>query len=156
MKQRGRKPKASTELSIVTAMPVERVQRLSAPHDLNDEEIEVWVMVVNSHSADWFTDSIRPLLTQYCRHTIAARRISELLEKIYSSPNATFNDVSELLQMQARESAALTSIATKLRVTNQSLLNHHGNKKRETIGTQKPWDWQKKITDQDEEETDQG
>lgn len=135
MKQRGRPSAASLE--IVPASAIEATPRQSPSHDLTDEEVEVWVSVVNTEPADWFSASVRPLLAQYSRHVIHARRIAELLEKATSDPKLSVVDYDRLLKMQERESRAITSIATKLRITPQALTNHRGNK---NPSARKPWE----------------
>ena len=142
MKQRGRQ--SSAALEIVPIAPLDRAERLKPPHDLTDEETEVWAAVVNSEPADWFSPSTGPLLAQYARHVIHARRVAQLLEKALSDidpetkqPTLNVADYDRLLKMAERESRAMTTIATKLRVTPQSLTNHRGHKK---SSTRKPWE----------------
>lgn len=137
MKQRGRVSAAASELVPITA-PLDRVERQGAPHDLTDEETEVWVAVVNAEAADWFSPSTVPLLAQYCRHVIHARRIAELLEKACSDPALSVVDYDRLLKMQERESRAITTLATKMRLCQQSTTNHRGNKK--PGSAKKPWE----------------
>lgn len=143
MKQNGRKSSAALEIVQTTAL--DRVERLRPPHDLTDEETEVWVAVVNAEPADWFSPSVGALLAQYARHVVHARRIAELLEKALCDvdeksklPTLKVDDYDRLLRMQERESRAITTIATKLRITPQSLTNHRGNKK--PSASRKPWE----------------
>jgi hypothetical protein len=135
LRQRGR-PSAASLATI--AVPLEVVERVRAPHDLNDEETEVWVSVVNCEPADWFTQSTIPLLTQYCRHVVQTRRIAELIERGTSDPSLEVKDYDRLLHMQQRESAIMMTLATKMRITNQSTINQRGNKISRT--RKKPWE----------------
>ena len=135
MKQRGRVSTAAAEL-VPLARPLDRVERLSAPHELTDEETEVWVAVINAEPADWFSPSTGPLLAQLCRHVVHARRIAELLEKATShideetkQRTLSVEDYDRLLKMQERESRVITTLATKMRLSQQSTTNHRGNKK---------------------------
>lgn len=118
---------SAADLAIVQVTPAGAVPRQKPPHDLTDEEVEVWQNVVNTEPADWFSPSTVPLLTQYCRHTVAARQIGELKEKAMAEMDLPTLD--KLLQMQARESAAISMLATKMRIAQQSMTNHRGNKK---------------------------
>ena len=136
MGARGRK--SSAELLIASRSPVEITERQRAPHDLNDEECEVWLDVVASEAADWFTASSRPLLSQYCRHVVQARRIGELIERSTSDKNLEIRDYNQLLKMQDRESRAISMLATKMRISPQSTINKRGNQ-RMTLA-RKPWD----------------
>lgn len=136
MKTRGRVSAAAVEINAV--VPVEIVPRLQAPHDLTDEDVEVWATVVDSHPADWFAASTAPIVAAYCRHVISARRIAELIEKAVSDPELSILDYDRLLKMQERESRAIATMATKMRITNQALTNHRGNKTK--TAARKPWE----------------
>lgn len=126
---------SSAQLEIVK--PVEIMERPRAPHDLTDEETEVWVAVVSGEPADWFSPATMPLLVQYCRHVVHARRVAELLDKATSNKRLPITNYDRLLKMQERESRAIASLATKMRVAQQSTRTHRGNKA-PTIA--RPWD----------------
>jgi hypothetical protein len=137
MAVRGRKSAASLAIAQVVA-PLETVERQRPPHDLTDEEVEVWAAIVGAEAADWFTPSTVPLLAQYCKHTINARRVSELIERATSDPELSVRDYDRLLVMQARESQILATLATKMRIAQQSTTNHRGNHK--PSAARKPWE----------------
>jgi hypothetical protein len=122
--KRGRT--SAAELEIVPVTPLGRVPRLRPPSELTDEEVEVWVSVVDTEAADWFSPSTAPLLTQYCRHVVSARQISELKERAVKEMDLATLD--KFQQMLARETAALAMLATKMRIAQQSTTNHRGNK----------------------------
>jgi hypothetical protein len=124
---RGRQSLKSLELS--PANGLETVDRQRPPHELTDEEVEVWAGVVAAEPATWFSASTAPLLAQYCRHAIQAKRIGLLIEKATSDPDLKCRDYDRLLVMQARETAAIAMLATKMRIAQQSTTNHRGNKK---------------------------
>lgn len=121
---------------MVTPQPIEVVERIKPPHDLHDEEVEVWAAIVSAHPADWFSASSAPLLAQLCRHTIHARRVAELIERTIAA--ISVDDYDKLLKMQERESRAMASLATKLRLTPQATTNHRGNKV--ALPAFKPWE----------------
>ena len=135
MSKRGRQSAASLEIQ---ARPVEIMDRQRAPHDLNDEETEVWSAVVMSWPADWFSPATAPLRSQYCRHVVQARRIAELIEKSVSDPELSLAGYDRLLKIQERESRAIATLATKMRITQQATTNHRGNQK--TTAARKPWE----------------
>lgn len=142
MYSRGR---ASVKSWKGSAEPILVAEPLEAPHDLTDEETEVWWAVVNNMEADWFCPVIAPLLAQYCRHTIQARRIAELIDHAASEidPKTNFpvlpvKEYDRLLRKQQRESAQIKSLATAMRVSQQSTINHRGNKK--PMPRSKPWE----------------
>ena len=50
---------------------------------------------------------------------------------------ATLEDYDRLLKMQERETRAITTLATKMRLTQQSTINQRGNKNGATAN---PWE----------------
>lgn len=145
MKQRGRKSTQALAIAEISVGALDRVERQRPPHDLTDEEVEVWVSIVNTEQADWFSPGNVPLLTQLCRHVVHARRVAELLERALSSvdpetkkPTLAIQDYDRLLKMQERESGAMMSLATKLRITNQSITNQRGNFRK--AAAKEPWE----------------
>lgn len=136
MAKRGRVSAAAIEIA---PLAVQAIHRPTAPHDLTDEETEVWASVVNRLPADWFPDETFPLLGQYCRHAVQARRIAEWIEKATSDPALAVKDYDRLLKMQERESRALASLATKMRISQQTTYDK-SRKKGESSGPRKPWE----------------
>lgn len=137
MKQRGRKSAASM---LVRPRPIEVVERQRPPHDLTDEEVEIWAAVTGAMPADWFSPATVPVLAQYCRHVIHARRVGELIERMTGDPEFSVEEYDRLLKMQERESRAISSLATKMRLTQQATTNHRGNK-RPIQAITPPWDF---------------
>lgn len=136
-KKRG--PKSAIDLvAAVRLDAIEIVDRQKPPHDLNDEEVEVWHAVTTSVAADWFDRGTAPLLSQYCRHVVQARRLGEMIERATGSADLEIRDYDRLLKMQQRESAAIAALATKMRIAQQSTTNHRGNKK--PSQGRKPWE----------------
>lgn len=133
MKQRGRQ----SGTAAVTVLPdraaaIQRVARPSPPHDLTDEETEIWVAVVNSQEADYFSPATHPLLADYCRLTIDARKISELIEKHMASSKATVEEYNQLLKMRQRTSSELSRLARTMRLAQQTTRMDSGNKTKPT------------------------
>jgi long-subunit acyl-CoA synthetase (AMP-forming) len=101
--------------------------------------VEVWVSVVSQEAADWFTAATLPLLVQYCRHVIHARRLAEMLERMLSDTKSEVlvDEYDKLLHMQERESKAITLMARSMRLTQQANRNDNSKKKPQTIRS--PW-----------------
>jgi hypothetical protein len=118
MKQRGRK--SAAELSIIGAGGIAVARRLDPPSQLSDEMADIWRGIVNGKPGDWFDAGSAPVLAQYCRHVIAARRASQLVVQTEADDGFDIDVWSELLRLQERQSALLVSLATKLRLTPQS------------------------------------
>lgn len=145
--KKGRVSEAQRELeeelsSMAITIPLS-TDRPSPPLGFDDRESSIWISIVNSMPADWFNIGSIPLLTQYIHHTVASQNLAQLISDTTSNP--TEIDVKKyitLLRAQKEESAILSSLATKLRISNQSLINKRGNHK--DIGgsdeKKKPWE----------------
>lgn len=116
MKQRGRK--SAGELAV--ASPVKVHTRPEAPVELTPEQADVWVAVVDRMPADWFADETFPLLCQYCRHTIEARRLAQLIDQECARGETDVPAYLELLKAQQRETASLKAMAAAMRISQQS------------------------------------
>lgn len=127
--QRKRGRSSLAEITAPKAATIEVVERPKAPHDLTDEEVEVWAAVTASQAADWFDAGSLPLLTQYCRHVVRSRHVAEMIERATSGQELSLEDYDRLLKMQQRESACLSMLATKMRICQTSTINQRGNKK---------------------------
>ena len=133
MGTRGRVSAASLEVAKPTT---ERVARPDAPYDLTDEQSEEWWAVVNRLPADWFPRETHGVLSQYCRHVVAARRVAQLVAA-EEAGEFDLGRYDQLLKMQEREGRALSSLATRLRITQQATLSE---KARKPAQGKKPWE----------------
>ncbi len=136
MLKRGRP--SGADLALVPVTPLGAVPRQKPPSDLTDEEVEVWSAIVSNEPADHFSPSTAPLLAQFCRHTVSAKRVGELIER--DSAQLDLAEYDKLLAMQARESASLAMLAVKMRIAQQSTINQRGNKHTKTAQARKLWD----------------
>jgi hypothetical protein len=132
---RGRVSAASLEVAKVA--PVEKVQRPDAPYDLTDEQTEEWWAVVNRLPAEWFPRETHGVLSQYCRHVVAARRVAQLVAACEKQQELDVAQYDQLLKMQEREGRALSSLATRLRITQQATMSE---KARKPSAVKKPWE----------------
>jgi hypothetical protein len=119
MRQRGRRSAAS--LSVVAGSIDGRPR---PPECLNEKQAEVWERTVANEAADTFkTAALQQLLVEYCRHVVTASNLSRMIEAVESQQVMSADDLSDydgLLRMRDRETKAIASKATKLRLTNQS------------------------------------
>jgi len=135
MAKRGRA--SGAELTVPRVEPIEVVQRPDAPYDLTDEQAEEWWAVVNRLPGGWFGRETHALLAQYCRHVVAARRVAELICACQSTEPFEVQEYDRLLKMQEREGRAMSSLATRMRITQQSTFDKE--RKKGTGGFKKPW-----------------
>lgn len=118
----GTRGRTSMAALMVPNNPTEIVQRPDAPYDLTDEEADEWRAVVNTMPPDHFMRGNYALLSQYCRHVIAARRVAQLIESVAKQKDFDRKEFGVLLQLQATESAAITRLLRSMRLTQQSVL----------------------------------
>ena len=138
MAQRGRRSAAS--LSVVGGSIDGRP---SPPDDLNERQQEVWRRTVANEASDCFkTAALQQLLKEYCRHVVTAAKLAEMIEAIEARDEmpADLSDYDGLLRMRDRETKAIASKATKLRLTNQSRYTPGAAATAsKTAGERKPW-----------------
>jgi hypothetical protein len=120
MRQRGRK--SATSLSVVPVSTEAR--RPPPPAHLDASAKKLWKAIVADSPSGWFTVAQEPLLAGFCCHASTAEFISKLIDK--ERPDDLLGDrdrlrrYSRLLGMRSRETAALSSLATKMRLTQQA------------------------------------
>lgn len=120
---------------------VEKQNRPDAPYDLTDEQTQEWWAVVNRMPADWFPRETHAMLSQYCRHVVAARRVSQLVNAAEKAKNLDVENYDRLLKMQEREGRAISSLATRMRISQQATVRHE--QARKPLEMEMPWDYGK-------------
>lgn len=134
--KRGRK--SAAELAVVQQV-TEIVPRPTAPDDLTDEQAAEWDAVVSRCPADWFPRETHGLLSQYCRHVVAARRVSQLIQQAETAGvGLDVDEYDQLLKMQEREGRAISSLATRMRISQQATFDKERKKDKQV--SRKPWD----------------
>lgn len=136
MGSRGRKSAASMEIAAVST--VEAVMRPDAPYDLTDEQSAEWWAVVNRMPADWFPRETHGMLAQYCRHVVAARRVAQLIANAEKQKALDVEEYDRLLKMQEREGRAISSLATRMRISQQATVRAESARKPKMVA--KPWE----------------
>lgn len=139
MATRGRKSAAS--LSVITPGGLEAIRRPDPPTELTVEQAHEWRSITNRMPADWFPRETHGMLAQYCRHLVAARRIAQLIDA-EEVGDFDLDRYDQLLKMQEREGRALSSLATRMRLTQQSTYSDKKGKGPVGGGVKKPWEFQ--------------
>src|SRR5690625_1759146 len=137
MKQRGRK--SAGELAV--ASPVLVQPRPDAPVELTPEQVAVWDEVVDALPALGVPAETHALLIQYCRQTSEARRIAQLTGRACARAELDVATQAALLRMQAPEITALKSMASSMRLSQQSSRRDDNSataKKNRTVT--RPWE----------------
>lgn len=139
MRQRGRKsPEAKLRLAVSNIAD----SRPAAPSDLTAKEAAVWDKVVAGEPADFFkTAAVKVLLGEFCRHKIRAAWVADCIGTMIAREDSDLEDVDRLMKMAERESRACLSIATKLRLTNQSRYTPHraASEAAKVASGRRPW-----------------
>lgn len=114
------------------------MHRPEPPVELSDEQATEWRQVVNRLPAEWFPRETWGLLAQYCRHVVAARRVAQLISNLEAGDgDLNVVEYDRLLKMQEREGRALSSLATRMRLSQHS--TYDKKKKKPIESMQKPW-----------------
>lgn len=146
-----RGPKSAASLAVTAASPVETIKRPDPPFELTEEQAREWRAVVGRMPADWFPRETHGLLIQYCRHVVSSRRVAGMIEQIESSLKdavdggadavgvtlGSIEALDKLFKMQEREGRAISSLATRMRITQQA--TYDKSKKKPAQG-KKPWE----------------
>lgn len=91
---------------------------LAPPDSLTLEQAVVWRDTVECRSADYFGPDAVPMLEEYCRVVIMCRLLALQIEAALGGGEVA--DLKVLLDMRDKESRRMSSLATRLRLTNQS------------------------------------
>ena len=119
MGARGRPSRAS--LQVVPFRTEPEARRPDPPADLTGDQAKVWRDIVESLPADWVSKANAPLMAGFCRHVTAARRVARLLEVEEASDAFNLANYGQLLAMQERETRALSTLATKMRIARSTV-----------------------------------
>jgi len=136
MGERGRK---SREDLAVVPQVIEVIPRAKPPSDLTDEQADEWNAVVARMPADWFGRETHGLLTQYCRHVVASRRVADLIAAVEKEKELDLDQYDKLLKMQEREGRAMSSLATRMRLSQQTQWSEQKSRK-VTSPVKMPWE----------------
>lgn len=135
MGERGRPSLASVTSGVPSK--VEVIRRPSPPADMTPEQASEWTAVVSRLPADWFPRETHGMLAQYARHVVAARHVAQLIAVCTSGNELDVDQYDKLLKMQEREGRAMSSIASRLRITQQSSRPY---KERKPKMMDRPWE----------------
>lgn len=112
MEGSGRKSAASLAV-VPTGLPA----RMDPPEYLSESQKQLWRDVVNTKPVDWFGADSAPLLVEYVR----AVDMGNLLElQIAAAMAGDGTGMKDLLKMRDTEARRAVTLATKMRLTQQS------------------------------------
>jgi hypothetical protein len=129
MRTRGRK--STAELTVTPLAP----KPPAPPAELGPEAATEWRAVTARMPSDWWGPENYALLTSYCRSIVEARRLSatidlldqELAREVAEDGRSALDAIctssrtrDRLLRMRYREVMTLSSLATRMRLSQQS------------------------------------
>lgn len=119
MDQPGRRGVAG-ELSNVVHLPG---QWPAAPGSLTASQAANWNLIVRTKPSDWFGADTYPLLVEYVRGIDAADVLARAMDEFdpeWMKDDAGLRRFQVLAQLQVKKAASLASLATKMRLAQQS------------------------------------
>jgi hypothetical protein len=135
MDGRGRKSAAS-----LTVVHGERLERVQPPADLSPAEVDLFVLTRDTKPADWWTEDNAPLLAEYARAVVMCSLLAARLQRAMESA-AEVAEIKQLLDMRDKESRRAMSLATKMRLSQQSTYTtKSGNTAKGRAGGSRPWE----------------
>jgi len=142
MRTRGRRSVADQAVIIAGTFG----KRPDPPAELTERQAEIWrATVASEHAAFFDTAALRALLTDYCRHRESAEKVSIVIDGFQAEWLKSAEGAKRyqgLLRMRELETRAAVTMATKLRLTNQSRYNalSAATAARNTAKGAKPWE----------------
>jgi hypothetical protein len=110
--------------------------RPEPPYGLPPAASALWQRIVNEQPADYFRVATLPLLSAYCLHACTLDQLAKLIAE--TDPEVDLSRFDQLLRMRKRESAALASLSTKLRLAQSQRFD--SRKKLEPRPWVPPWE----------------
>lgn len=138
-KKRGRK--SGDSLSLVTPVPLR--QHPEPPDYLPEAEAEIWHRVAKSKPADWWDNATCILLEQYCRIAVTARQLAPKIRELASGDLSnldTLNALKKFTAMHDMQTMRMTTLATAMRLTQQSRYGARTAARKAEDGGTRPWD----------------
>lgn len=130
----------------IRALPGREQRRAPPPEGLTEAQRVLWRNIVETEPADLFdSEARRHLLRLYVEHATFRASLQELIDRVpiekILDPE-TEAGVERMLRIRDRETKALVSLATRMRLTNQSRYTPSaaGTAGRNNAGGPKPWD----------------
>lgn len=131
--QRGRKGQK------VSLVPLERPE---PPADLDADHATIWRTTVNRLPPDWFPAETHQILKEYCRHAVSSDRLAARIA-VLEAECGDAKELHELLKMRRGEVTNMATLATRMRISQQSTYDAtktKGKGKGSAAAGGDPWD----------------
>ncbi|SEN71410.1 hypothetical protein SAMN05216404_106167 [Nitrosospira multiformis] len=132
--------KSAASLSVVAVKP--RDSRLEPPANITDRQRELWLEIVASKPADWFTRDAQSLLLGYVKAIASYEILSARVDAVEAQGGMDdLKDEDKLYAMLERQARLVQSFATKMRLTQQArYTTGSAATATEKAGKSRPWD----------------
>jgi len=131
--------KSAAELSVVSV-----AMRLPQPlPGMTEKQVSIWRMVVATKSADWFAADSYLLLVSYCRAWETADLLQDKIDAfdpVWLDDGEGLARYEKLLKMRSLQVANITSLATKMRLSQQSRYRGESAATKRSTNTGKLWE----------------
>lgn len=133
--------KSAASMSVVASIKP-RDSRLPPPANLTERQKELWLEIVASKPADWFTVDAQSLLLGYVKAITSYEILSARIDAVEAQGGMDdMKDEDKLYAMLERQARLVQSFATKMRLTQQARYTT-GSAATATsrAGKSRPWD----------------
>ena len=89
---------------------------------MTEQQARIWEDIVETEPGGWFRPAEEPLLVAFCRHVHAANLIAKMVDA-FDVRNRDPDQLDRLLRMHERETRAMSSLATRMRFTQQARMH---------------------------------
>ena len=113
--------KSALQMSVAQSTELDR--RIPPPADLTEYQAQLWMSITATKPADWFQADCLPLLSAYCKHISTAAVIDQQIDAVEPEQITDLKflrQYQKLLDMREKQTRAIASLATKMRLTPQS------------------------------------
>ncbi|MEJ7746068.1 MAG: hypothetical protein WKF61_04800 [Luteimonas sp.] len=140
MDGRGRQSAASLSV-VASGLP----QRLEPQQGLTPDQQAMWREIVATKPVDWFGADSAPLLTEYVRAVDMGNRLAFAIEAAMAGEAEEGVSLKDLLKMRDTEARRTLSLATKMRLAQQSRYTDKsaGTAANRAAKTGSPWQYGK-------------
>lgn len=108
--------KSTASLAIVP--PASTREAPEPPADLAESERALWREIVESKPLDWFGPDSLPVLKEYVRAVSMCDHLSTVVKGVFRGGD--IDEMKKALDMRDKEARRAASLATKMRLTQQS------------------------------------
>lgn len=120
------------------------LKKPAPPKDIAECAQRVWLHTVNAMPLEWFPPETWPILVRYCYAVCRSMWFEDQLErKMVEAEDGQGIDtgtIDDLQKMLGRERVTIGDLATKMRLTQQSMYNPKASKGKGGTNSPKPWD----------------